>query len=255
MSVENTAKDLVEALKGGKTTSAYDTSATVTRIDDSILWVHIPGGVEETPIKRTIGASVGDEVQVRVSNGQAWVVGNASAPPTDDTRANYAVNLAAEAAENAIVAQNAANAAQSSATNAAIAASNAQTSADNAATAAEQAIEDAATAQTSADNAATAASNAQTSANNAATAAATADSKAVAAQNSANSAATAASNAQTSANNASQAAHSALTQLSTVEDVVGTLNWISEHGTYVATIDTEVVAGKLYFTRTGSGTE
>jgi hypothetical protein len=102
-------------------------------------------------------------------------------------------------------------------------------------------------AQTSADAAAVAAVDAQTSANNAATAASNA-------QTSANNAATAAANAQTSANTANTAANDALTQLGIVEQVVDVLSWISEHATYKASTDTEVVAGKFYFTRSGSGT-
>lgn len=47
-------------------------------------------------------------------------------------------------------------------------------------------------------------------------------------------------------------ANSALTQLGIVEDVVGTLNWISDHATYKASTDTSVVAGKYYFTKSGN---
>lgn len=64
----------------------------------------------------------------------------------------------------------------------------------------------------------------------------------------------AASDAMESALTANSAANGALAQLSVVEDVVGTLSWISEHGTYQATTDTAVVPGKYYFTRSGSGT-
>ena len=62
---------------------------------------------------------------------------------------------------------------------------------------------------------------------------------------------TAAGEAQASATNANRAANGALTQLSVVEDVVGTLSWISEHGTYVLSQDTEVQPGKYYFERRG----
>jgi hypothetical protein len=41
-----------------------------------------------------------------------------------------------------------------------------------------------------------------------------------------------------------------LTQLGIVEDVVDVLNWITAHGIYVVTSDTEVVAGKYYFEAT-----
>ena len=51
---------------------------------------------------------------------------------------------------------------------------------------------------------------------------------------------------------AAGSANAALTQLGIVEDVVGILNWVAQHGTYVLTGDNEVVNGKYYFTLTGS---
>lgn len=102
-----------------------------------------------------------------------------------------------------------------------------------------------------ADAASAAATSAQASASAAASAAATADSKAVAATNAASAAQTSADNALSSATTANTAANSALTQLGIVEDVVNVLNWISEHGTYKISTDTEVVPGKYYFTYSG----
>lgn len=83
---EGIIRSLRESLKreNEKKTSGYDTRATIRRIEDGVAWVHIPGGVDETPVTLTIGANVGDEVQVRVSGGRAFLVGNATAPPTDD---------------------------------------------------------------------------------------------------------------------------------------------------------------------------
>lgn len=98
MSIAETAMELVQALQqrpGG--TEPYDTSATVLRVDGDTVWVHIPGGAEETPVQRTVSASPGDTVQIRVGGGTAWITGNASAPPTDDTTANQAVAESAEA--------------------------------------------------------------------------------------------------------------------------------------------------------------
>lgn len=84
-------KDMVAAIKEkAPKTSAYDTTATVTRTEKGIAWVHIPGGVKETPVKMTIDAKKGDTVQVRISGGSAFLVGNATAPPTDDTTAKKA---------------------------------------------------------------------------------------------------------------------------------------------------------------------
>ena len=81
-------KDFIEAIKESKPkTSAYDTIATVRRVEGNTAWVHIPGGLDETPVKMTVNAQAGDTVQVRVSGGSAFIVGNATAPPTDDTKA------------------------------------------------------------------------------------------------------------------------------------------------------------------------
>lgn len=104
-----------------------------------------------------------------------------------------------------------------------------------------------------------AASQAVTDARRANDAAASAEQSAAAAQESANDAAEAASqawdhavDAASAANTANTHANSALTQLSIVQDVVGTLNWISDHGTYTLTSDTEVIPGKVYFSRVES---
>ena len=158
-----TVREFYKAVEGVKTKKGggYDTQATVRRIEDGIAWVHIPDGVDETPAKLTISAKVGDVVQVRIVNGRAFLVGNASAPPTDNTeafkamcqaglaaeaasiawqKANEAVEDAATAHEAAMLAQDAADAAQQSADDAAIAANNAQTSATTANQAANSAL-------------------------------------------------------------------------------------------------------------------
>lgn len=79
-------------------TSGYYTPATVTRVEGDTAWVHIDGGVDETPVKMTIAAHAGDKVQVRVGGGTAWLTGNGSRPPTDDLLAS----LAKEKADGAI---------------------------------------------------------------------------------------------------------------------------------------------------------
>lgn len=82
-------------------TAPYDTEAQVVRVEGSTAWVHIPGGVDETPVAMTINASAGDTVRVRVGNGTAWLVGNDTAPPTDDHKANIAIDSAGVALQNA----------------------------------------------------------------------------------------------------------------------------------------------------------
>jgi hypothetical protein len=98
-------KELKEALNTNTETKAYDTQAEVVRVEGQTLWVHIPGGVDETPVKKTINAKAGDTVQVRVGGGSAWLVGNQSAPPTDDTTAIIADRKASEVRGIAIEAQ------------------------------------------------------------------------------------------------------------------------------------------------------
>lgn len=92
-------KEFAEVLKQkDRSTQPYDTTAEVTRIDDDgTAWVHIPGGTDETPVQMSINAREGDTVRVRVAGGQAWTVGNDTAPPTDDKKANEAQATADEA--------------------------------------------------------------------------------------------------------------------------------------------------------------
>ena len=96
---EDLVRALTDAMRNTSTkkTSAYDTTATVTRVDGDTAWVHIPGGVDETPVKLTINAVAGDNVQVRVGGGRAFIMGNATAPPTDDSLARYAQTIAEDA--------------------------------------------------------------------------------------------------------------------------------------------------------------
>ena len=101
-----------------KSTYAYDTEAEVTRIEGNTAWVHIPSGVDETPVKMTIDASVGDNVQVRVGGGRAWLTGNASAPPTDDKLAILSKQVAEIAEITAKVADEKAETADDKATDA-----------------------------------------------------------------------------------------------------------------------------------------
>lgn len=91
-SLNRIRKNIIEAMQSANKqgTSAYDSVAEVRRVEGDTAWVHIAGGVDETPVKLTIAAKAGDMVQVRVGGGRAWITGNASAPPTDDHMANIA---------------------------------------------------------------------------------------------------------------------------------------------------------------------
>lgn len=172
---------ILESREAGRKTG-YDTQAKVTRIDeDGVVWVNIPGGVDETPVQRTQNAAAGDEVMVRVADGTAWLLGNKTDPPAGEVRLNIVGEIADMAVRSA---------------------GKAQASAEDARRFAGQAYEYA-------------------------------------------------SDAKEQAISANRSANSALTQLSVVEDVVGVLEWISNHATYKASADTEVVAGKMYFTKSG----
>lgn len=182
--INKIAKSIKESIQTDKGTKAYDTAATVTRVEGKTAWVHIPGGVDETPVKLTMNAKKGETVQVRVSGGKAWLTGNASAPPTDDTVAIKADVTATTAKRTA-----------------------------------DSAVAEAVRAKDAADRAETSAQEAQTSA----------------------------ANASTAARSAQNSADSALVSLSTVEDVVGVLNWITAHGTMTLTSDVAINPAHVYF--------
>ena len=201
-------RDLADTIRNmqNKKVTPYDTQATVMRIEDNVAWVHIPGGVDETPVQMTANAKVGDTVQVRVSGGQAWLYGNATAPPTDDT-------IAKEAEKKAIVADSHAI--------------DAITSADLAKEAADTAQEYAETARVITDEITEYADTAGKTVTQILTDGETAGEM---------------------ARQATASANSALKGLSTVEDVVDTLNWIATHCQYEKTTDTTIDPNKIYYT-------
>lgn len=118
--LRNLAKQVVGISKETekKKTSPYDTIATVRRVEGNTVYVHIPGGVDETPVEKTINAHKGDSVSVRVSGGRAFLFGNASSPPTDDRVANIARSTATTAHEKAVIAEETAEVADTNATSA-----------------------------------------------------------------------------------------------------------------------------------------
>ena len=79
-------KEIASTMKQSKT-KAYDTVAKVLRVDEKTAYVHIDGGADETPAQMTINCKSGDKVKIRVSGGKAWLTGNLTSPPTDDTAA------------------------------------------------------------------------------------------------------------------------------------------------------------------------
>lgn len=202
----------------------YDVKATVLREEGNIVWVKIPGGVDETPVQKTNNANVGDDVMVRISGGRAWLLGNETSPATDDTVANAATQLA-EGAENlAKVATDSALEAQDSAMIAYTAATEAKADAEIANASAQQAVEDAGLAQAAAGRAVEDAATAKTAADNAARDAATAN--------------TAATEAKADAAKANTAAAGAVTSLGIVQGVVDDLGKdMDDMQTHVAMMD------------------
>ena len=77
-------KEIASLSKQSKT-KAYDTVAKVLRVDEKTAYVHIDGGADETPAQMAINCKTGDTVKIRVSGGKAWLTGNITAPPTDDS--------------------------------------------------------------------------------------------------------------------------------------------------------------------------
>lgn len=201
MSKVDELASMLSSMSSGPKTSPYDTVAEVVMVEGDTAWVHIPGGVDETPAKLTMSVSEGDVVQLRVSGGRAWITGNASAPPTDDTEAFKAQDTANSAQKSADIAAEAAEQAVGYSEEARIASEEAKGIAESVRGIAEDA-------QESADQ------------------------------------------AKESATAANTAATGALNGLATVEDVVGTLNWIAEHGRYILTEDTEVKPEKIYYNKT-----
>lgn len=237
--IDKIKNDIIEAINASqRATTPYDTEAEIVRVDGNVAWVHIPGGATETPVALTINARKGDKVQVRVSNGGAWLMGNATAPPTDDAKANEADKKAAEAKYLAVDAVDAALKAD-------IAAQDAVASAETASTAAE-------TAQEIAEAVEDVAVEAQASARSAYNSASTAISQLSVVENIVGVLSLVAENG---------------TYERTQDETPlpdkwyftynGTVYQVATNPTfeYVLTSDATIVQGKPYYTRSGSGTE
>ena len=97
-SLDKLAKELKKEILASddRKPKPYDTQAEIVRVVNGTAWVHIPGGVDETPVKLTIDAKKGDIVNVHIAGGSAWITGNSTRPPTDDVVANHAVNISYE---------------------------------------------------------------------------------------------------------------------------------------------------------------
>ena len=94
LSLRELARRFEKALEEKQKPAAIDEDAVVTRIEDGRVWVHIPGGVPETPVEITMDAAIGDHVRIRRAGGRAFLSGNYSEPPTGDKVAKAAQKLA-----------------------------------------------------------------------------------------------------------------------------------------------------------------
>ena len=191
-------------------------------------------------------------ITLRFNDGSSYTTGVIKDGP-ELSPADKAMEEAKEASVISQAAMGEANKAAIAAGNAEQSASEAAASATNAENFASAAQQSASTASTAATNAETSAGNAATSASNAATNAQAAATSASAAEGSAQTAASEAAEAKTSATNASEYASRALGNLSTVQSVTETLNWITQHGTMTLTTDTALDPSHVYFTQDENG--
>ena len=230
---------ITKAMRGGVQTVEAEYVGTDSQ---GKSWVLLPGADSATPVKSmAVEASAGDVVSVTIGNGRATVSSNVSNP-------GAGVAGVSEVRDTATVAKDTADKATVSASQALNAAATAQDSADRALVSADNAAEAAARADTHAEQA-------MQSATVAGDAAGRAQASASIANDAANAAIADAAIANRAANEANVAANGAVRGLATVEDVIGTLNWIAEHGTYVQTQDAHIDPAKVYYTRSGSGTQ
>lgn len=69
-----------------KKSTGTDYTGIVTRVEGSTAYVQLTGSsITDTPCGISVDCKPGDNVRVRVNGGRAWVYGNDTAPPTNDT--------------------------------------------------------------------------------------------------------------------------------------------------------------------------
>ena len=63
-------------------------TGTVTKVEGGVAYVQLAGSdIDDTPVRMSVAAKKGDTVRVTVNKGKAWITGNDTAPPTDDSYA------------------------------------------------------------------------------------------------------------------------------------------------------------------------
>ena len=93
--------ELADLLTGTTGEMQNTSKATVTRIDDEgTVWVHFPGGVDETPVHTCLASvSPGDTVPVEIAQGRATIPGNKSDVPAASSTVRKVARVADHADE------------------------------------------------------------------------------------------------------------------------------------------------------------
>lgn len=182
------------------------TQGTVTRIDaDGTVWVRLAGADEASPcVRSTVSARPGDTVSVTVRNRRATIDGNLSSPAATVKQTSELVK------------------------------SSAQELADNANQLFETAISDAQSAHEAAGRAEADAARAADAADSAAVSAANSERFAASSEESATIAKAASTSAVRDALSANVAANGAISSLGTVQDIMGTLEWMQRNRMFEA---------------------
>ena len=98
MSASDKLADILRAIQGSvlevKTNIAVNRMGTMTEVEDGAGRVLIDGMDDDTPCSLMVNANVGDRVTVEIVGNAAKVTGNYTAPPTDDTVAEEAKEVA-----------------------------------------------------------------------------------------------------------------------------------------------------------------
>lgn len=82
----NGISQILNLLRKETKSTGTDYVGTVTRVEGNTAYVRLAGAdIDDTPVKMSISAQKGDTVRVRVNKGKAWITGNDTLPPTNDT--------------------------------------------------------------------------------------------------------------------------------------------------------------------------
>lgn len=78
---------MLASLRSEQKKSGSDYTGTVTMVKGSTAYVRFTGAeISDTPVSMSVDCKPGDKVRVRVANGRAWLTGNDTKPPTNDTK-------------------------------------------------------------------------------------------------------------------------------------------------------------------------